>query len=98
MFAIFSQIAPIRIDHRCGIEVNPGHLFLVNWHDQHHAMLARDLPHKSDPASLRNTLGKCVPAYVMFGATRRTMEQLLQTNNFHAAAPAALNNPETLVA
>src|ERR1700756_4688074 len=60
VFAILSQIAAIRIDYSCCIEINPWHLFFVHWYHNRHAVFRRDLLHELSGGPFGNALGKLV--------------------------------------
>src|SRR5437867_2664554 len=62
VFAILTQVSPVRIDDRSRIEINPRHLFLVNWDHDRHAMFRGDLSHEFGCRSAGDSLGEVIPA------------------------------------
>src|ERR1700678_4403526 len=57
MFAVFSQVAAVGIDDSGSIEINAGHLLLVNRNHNHHAMFGGDLLHQANRRPIGNALG-----------------------------------------
>src|SRR5207237_9366933 len=72
-YAILPEIRTIGPDHRRGIVINAFLLDLINRHDDDEMVLTRRLLHESNRRTVRNTLGKVIPAGLLFGAEIRSV-------------------------
>jgi len=68
VLAVFAEIAAVGVDDCRGVEVDAGHLDLVDRDDEHHLVLFRELLHQRDRGAVRDALGQLVPASLLFGA------------------------------
>src|SRR5882762_7346225 len=83
VLAVFAEIAAVGVDDRGGVEVDAGHLDLVDRDDEHHLMFFRELLHQRDRGAVRDALGQFIPASLLFGAEVGAVEKLLQAEDPH---------------
>src|SRR6266481_1712749 len=83
VLAVFAQIAAVGVDDRSGVEVDAGHLDLVNRDDEDHLVLLGELLHHGDGGAVGDAFGQLIPASLLFGAEIRAVEELLQSEDLH---------------
>src|SRR5918993_762398 len=97
VLAVLAEIPAVRVDDRRRVVVDAGHLFFINRHHHDHAVLLRDLLHQADRRTIRDSFDHLVPAALLLGAEIGPVEELLQAQELHAAAPCLLDERHVLV-
>src|ERR1700741_5470870 len=65
---ILAEILSVSINHRRGVVVDAGDLFLVDRHDDNHAVGFGDFLHEAHRWSIGNSFDRFVPACLLFSA------------------------------
>src|SRR6202041_585407 len=84
VFAVFTEVASIGVEPRCGVVKHPRHLDLVNRNDQHHLIFLGQLLHARKRRPLGDALGQLVPPGILLGTKVWPVEKLLQAEGLTA--------------
>src|SRR6266540_4066800 len=84
LLAVLAEVRPVGVDHRGGVVVDTGLLFLVDRDDEDDAVLARHVLHQLRGRPARDRLGVRVVVRVLHLAEVRPVEQLLQAHHLRA--------------
>src|SRR2546425_6667338 len=79
--AVLAEVAAVRVDDRGGVVVDAGLVLLVHRHDEHHAVLARELLHELRGGTVRDLLRVAVVLAVLHLAEVRPVEELLKAHH-----------------
>src|SRR5204863_8750633 len=96
VFAILAQVLAVGVDHRRGVVVHTGDLFLIDRHYHNHAVLASDLLHQLDGRPVWNFLDRFVPARLLLGAEVRSRKDLLHANDLNPTRRCLLDEGDVL--
>ncbi len=95
--AILAEVLAGTIDHGRGVVVDPFVFDLVNRDDQRDAQFFCQRLHQVDRGSVRNRLGRVVPARALLGAEVGSVEDFLQADDLRAFAGCLADQAEVLV-
>src|SRR4051794_23824623 len=84
VLAVLAEVGAVGVDDGGGVVVNAGLLFLVQRHDDDHAVLLRVLLHQLRSGAVGDFLDRVVPARALFGAEIRTRENFLHAQHLNA--------------
>ena len=96
VLSILAQVGSIRVDHRGGVVIDAGKIFLVDRHDQDHPESLRRLAHQVDRISARNFFGDAVPPHRLLGAKIRPVKQFLHAEDLDPAFCRVLDHRHVL--
>ena len=82
--AVLAQVAPVGVDHRRGVVVDPRVLFLVHRRDDHDAVLPGHVLEQFGGRAVRDGLGVGVVVGVLHLAEIRPVEEFLQAHHLRA--------------
>src|SRR6267143_2230574 len=83
VLAVFAEIAAVGVDDRGGVEVDAGHLDLVDWDNEDHLVFFGELLHGRDGGAAGDFFCQFIPASLLLGAEVRAVEKLLQSEDLH---------------
>src|SRR5690242_6682296 len=84
VLAVLAEERAVRVDDRGGVVVDALLLGLVDRHDKHHLVLARDIAHQPDGGPVGDRLGPGVPLRLLHLAEVRAIEEFLQAGDARA--------------
>src|SRR5690606_27430549 len=96
LLAILAEVAPVGVDDRRGVVVDPAHRLLVDRHDDHHRVLL-GVGRQPLGGRSRDRLGRLVPARILARAEVRAVEHLLQAEDLHALATGLVDQWQVLL-
>src|SRR5260221_8319609 len=96
-FSILAEVFAVGVDNCGRIVINAGLLFLVDWHDQNHAVLFRHVLHKLDRRTVRDLFDSLVPTRLLFGAEVRRGKDLLEAKHLHTLPRSVLDQLHLVV-
>ena len=97
MLAVFAEIAAIGVDHRGGVEINAGHLLLVNRDHNDHAMFRGEFLHHAHRRTIGHALRQFVPTRILLRAEVRAVEKFLQAQDLRFLSRRLFDQLEVLV-
>ena len=96
ILAILAEIFSVGIDYRSGVVIDACDLFFVDRHDNHHAVLFRDLLHQARRFAVGNLFDRFVPTRLLLSAKIGRGENFLHANYLHALLRRLLNKTKML--
>src|SRR6266498_2928259 len=94
---VLAQVLAVSIDHGGGVVINARDFFLINRHDDYHAVLFGHFLHQPNGWAIRNLLHCVIPARLLFSAKVRRCENFLHAKNLHALLGGLFDEAQVLL-
>src|SRR6185503_2577087 len=97
IFTVLAQIFSVGVDYSRSVVIDAGDFFLINRHDDYHAMMLGDFLHQPNSWTIRDLLHRFIPTCLLFSAKVGGCEDFLHTKNLHTLVGRLLDEAQVFL-